>query len=63
MGKGCIIRHKIKISINSGKDSTSTLSLVIHRVRLKKSLQKKYVSIQGGAETEKTIKTTNFDGS
>jgi len=30
---------------------------------IKKKPAKKYVSIQGGAETEKTIKTINFDGS
>jgi hypothetical protein len=48
MGKGCIIRHKIKISVNSGKDSTSTLSLVIHRARLKKNLQKSTLAFKGG---------------
>jgi hypothetical protein len=30
----------IEISVKSGKDSTSTLSLVIHRVRFFKNLQK-----------------------
>jgi hypothetical protein len=30
----------IEISVKSGKDSTSTLSLVIHRVRLKKTCKK-----------------------
>jgi len=30
----------IEISVKSGKDSTSTLSLVIHRVRFLKNLQK-----------------------
>ncbi len=40
----------IEISVKSGKDNTNTLSLVIHRVRFKKALQKKHISIQGGVE-------------
>ncbi len=38
----------IQISVKSGKDSTNTLSLVIHRVRFRKTLQKNYISIQRG---------------
>jgi uncharacterized protein YeaC (DUF1315 family) len=43
------------------KQSTRTLSLVIHRVRFKKTLQKKkHISIQrGGLKLSKTI---NFGG-
>jgi hypothetical protein len=36
-----IFKGIIEISVKSGKDSTSTLSLVIHRVRFKKNLQKR----------------------
>jgi hypothetical protein len=53
--KGHEIDSTLKISVKSGKDSTSTLSLVIHRV-IKKKPAKKYISIQGGGETQKTIK-------
>jgi hypothetical protein len=42
----------LEISVKPGKDSTITLSLVIHRVRLKKKPAKKYFSIQGGGETQ-----------
>jgi hypothetical protein len=59
--KGAKTSHILEISVKSGKDSTSTLSLVIHRVRLKKKKPaKKYISIQGGGEPQKTI---NFDDS
>jgi hypothetical protein len=34
------VAQLLQISEKSGKDSTSTLSLVIHRVRFKKNLQK-----------------------
>jgi hypothetical protein len=35
------VSNLVEISVKSGKDSsTSTLSLVIHRVRLKENLQK-----------------------
>jgi hypothetical protein len=44
----------IEISVKSGKDSTSTLSLVIHKVRLKIPA-KKYISIQQGVKTQETI--------
>jgi hypothetical protein len=54
----------IEISVKWGKDNTSTLSLVIHRVRFKKkkkNLQKTTLAFKGmGGETQKTI---NFDGS
>jgi hypothetical protein len=43
----------IEISVKSGKDSTSTLSLVIHRVRFKKTAAKKYISIQGRVKLRK----------
>jgi hypothetical protein len=43
----------IEISVKSGKDSTSTLSLVIHRVRFKKTPAKKYISIQGRVKLRK----------
>jgi hypothetical protein len=39
--------------MKSGKDSTSTLSLVIHRVRLKKYPAKKYISIEAGMKLGK----------
>ncbi len=41
----------IEISVKSGKNSTSTPSLVIHRMRLK---TKKYISIPGGLKLRKT---------
>jgi hypothetical protein len=37
----------IEISVKPGKDSTSTLSLVIHRVRLKKNLHKNTIAFKG----------------
>ncbi len=37
----------IRISVKSGKDSTSTLTLVIHRVRFVKSLQKSTLAFKG----------------
>jgi hypothetical protein len=43
----------IEKSIKLGEDSTSTLSLVIQRVRFKKNLQKEYISIQGGVKARK----------
>jgi 6-phosphogluconate dehydrogenase len=54
MRKGCIIRHKIEISVKSGKGSTSTLSLVIHRVRFFKTLDKSTLAFKGVVETQKT---------
>jgi len=54
------IAKVLEISVKSGKDSASTLSLVICRVRFKKKTAKKYISIQWGGETKKTI---NFDDS
>jgi hypothetical protein len=50
----------LEISVKSGKDSTSTLSLVIHRVRFKNNLQKSTLAFKGGwgGETQETI----FDG-
>jgi hypothetical protein len=54
----------IEISVKSGKDSTRTLSLVIHRVRFKTRFKTKpakmYISIQQGVK--ETQKTVNFDG-
>jgi len=45
-----------EISVKSGKDRVSTPSLVIHRVRLKKTCKKVHISIQGGrGETQKTM--------
>ncbi len=44
----------LEISIKSGKDSTSTQSLVIHRVRFKKQPAIKYISIQEGVKLKKT---------
>jgi len=41
--------------VKSGKDSTSTLSLVIHRVRLKRNLQKSLLGFKGRGETQETI--------
>jgi hypothetical protein len=43
----------IEISVKSGKDNTSTLSLVIHRVRLKRNLQKSTLGFKGRGETQK----------
>jgi len=57
-----VIKHflyKLEISVKSGTDTTITLSLVIHRVRLKKNLQ---ISTLASNEGE-TQKTNNFDGS
>jgi hypothetical protein len=44
------------ISVKTGKDRVSTPSLVIHRVRFKKYLQKSTLAFKGGGETYKTIK-------
>ncbi len=44
----------IELSVKQEKHTTRTLSLVIHRVRLKKkNLQKKYISIQRGMKLRK----------
>ncbi len=51
-----ITRVILGISVKSGKDSTSTLSFVMHRVGLRKTSPKKHISIQGGHETLETIK-------
>jgi hypothetical protein len=37
----------IEISLKPGKDSTSTLSLVIHRLGLKKNLHKNTIAFKG----------------
>jgi hypothetical protein len=42
------VAQVLEISEKSGKDSTSTLSLVIHRVRFKKNLQKRALAFNGG---------------
>jgi hypothetical protein len=44
------ISHRviIEIFVKSGKDSTRTLNLVIHRVRFKKDLQKSTLASNGG---------------
>jgi hypothetical protein len=49
----CILPLHIRDIRKVRKDNTSTLSLVIHRVRLKKKLAKKYISIQGGVKLRK----------
>jgi len=41
----------IYISVKSGKESTSALSLVIHG-EIKKKPAKKYINIQGGGEIQ-----------
>jgi hypothetical protein len=38
----------LEISVKSGKDSTCTLSLVIHRVRFEKNLQKSTLTFKWG---------------
>jgi hypothetical protein len=38
----------LEISIKSGEDSNSTLSLVIHGVRFKRNLQKSTLALKGG---------------
>jgi hypothetical protein len=43
----------IEISIKSGKESTSTRSLVIHGVRFLKKHAKKYIRIQEGMKLRK----------
>ncbi len=51
----------LEISVKSGKDSTNTPSLVIHRVRFKKkTCIKVHQHSRGRGETQKTI---DFDGS
>ncbi len=60
--KGHEIDSTLKISVKSGKDSTSTVSLVIHRVRLQKNLQKSTLAFKGGGETQKTIKISSMHG-
>jgi hypothetical protein len=45
----------LEISAKSGKDSTSTLSLVIQNVRFKKKLAKNYISIQRGVKLKKQL--------
>jgi len=54
--------HILQISIKSGKDSTSTLSLVITNGEIKKKPANKYISIQGGGETQETIQKFDFRG-
>ncbi len=43
----------IELSVKQEKHSTRTLSLVVHRVRLKENLQKKYMNIQRGMKLRK----------
>jgi hypothetical protein len=50
----------IEISVKSGKDEVSTLSLVIHKVRFKKHMQKSTLALGGGGGSNQ--KTINFDG-
>jgi hypothetical protein len=45
------IHEKIEIYIKSGKDSTNTLSLVIHG-EIQKIPAKEYINIQGGKNSE-----------
>jgi hypothetical protein len=40
--------YLLEISVKPGKDSTSTLSLVIHRMRFLKNLQKNTLAFKGG---------------
>jgi hypothetical protein len=47
------IHETIDISAKSGKDSTSTLRLVIHRVRFKKYLQKTSLAFKRGMKFRK----------
>jgi hypothetical protein len=42
----------IEVSVKSGKNRTSTLSLVIHRVRFEINLQKSKLALKGGGETQ-----------
>jgi hypothetical protein len=58
-GRASKSHSTLEISVKSGKDSTSTLSLVIHRMRLKKNLKKSTLALRGG-ETQKTIKIDGF---
>jgi hypothetical protein len=51
--KGHEIDSTLEISEKSGKHSTSTLILVIHRVRLKKNLQKSTLAFRGGVKLRK----------
>ncbi len=48
-----IIPQTIEISVKSRKDTTSTLSLVIHRVRLKKNPQTSILAFKGGVKLRK----------
>jgi ABC-type enterochelin transport system ATPase subunit len=43
----------IKLFVKSGKDNTKTLSFVIHRVRLKKHLQKSTLAFKKGVKLRK----------
>jgi hypothetical protein len=49
----CMKRHIIEFSVKSGKHSTKTLSLVQNQVRFFENLEKKYISLQQGDETQK----------
>jgi len=51
-----VIIMTIEISIESGKDSTSTLSLVIHRWDSKKTCKKSTVAFKGGGDGVKLRK-------
>jgi hypothetical protein len=53
----------LEISVKSGKESTNTLSLVIHRLRFEKNLQKSTLTFKEGGPGVETQKTSNFDGS
>jgi hypothetical protein len=49
----------VEVSAKSGKDSTSTLSLVINRVRLKENLPKSTLAFKGGGGV--LLKAVNFN--
>jgi hypothetical protein len=44
------IPQTIEITVKSRKDTTSTLSLVTHRVRLEKSMQKSALAFKAGVK-------------
>jgi len=49
------IMNILKLSVKWKKHSTKTLSLVIHKVRLKKKRAKKYISIQRGMKPSNLV--------
>jgi hypothetical protein len=48
-----LVEKIIAICVKSGKDRVSTPSLVIHRVRFKKNLQKSTFALRGAGQTRK----------